>query len=279
MKENNIPLVRRQSGGGTVYHDLGNSCITILSDKHEPQRNLQFACEVLQKSFNMPAYISPRNDIYLDGFKVSGSAFRITNKAAFHHFTLLCSTDLEKLTQSLQPLLLELESKATASVRSKVLNLTERYANINHESICAAFSTRFAEAYPNPDAATSAEVWTQDDIMGLEEVRNERAQMMDWAFLYGRTPEFVHRLHYSTPKSSLELALTVVEGIITRVDAELEPNDFMVQNAISLALLGQPYHAETIASTLEAQEALIHDTEAQEAFGPIRTWLSQSVHS
>lgn len=183
------------------------------------------------------------------------------------------------LTQALQPLLLELESKATASVRAKVLNLTERYANINHKAICAAFSTRFAEAYPNPDVVTSAEIWTQEDIMRLEEVRNERTTMMDWAFLYGRTPEFVHRLRFSQPNLSVELALTVVEGNITRVDAELEPNDFIIQNALSLALIGQPYHAETIASTLKAQEALIHDSESQEAFVPIRTWLSQSVHS
>lgn len=262
-----------------MYHDLGNTCITILSEKHEPQRNLQFACDVLRNAFNLPAYINARNDVCFDGFKISGSAFRITNKAAFHHFTLLCSTDLEMLTQSLQPLLLKLESKATASVRSKVLNLTQQFPTVNHGSLCAAFATEFAKEYPNAEGGVPAEIWNLEDLMKVEEVANERSAMKDWGFLYGRTPEFTHRLNLSSGTQTVEMAINVIEGIIARVDVEMEPIDFVIQNALSLALLGQPYHAETLAITLKAQEDLLDDNESQKAFEAIRTGLLSSVHS
>ena len=115
--------------------------------------------------------------------------------------------------------------------------------------------------------------------MNLEAVKKEHEAMTNWNFLYGRTPEFTHRLSLSIPSRTLDIALKVHEGLITRVDVEMEPLDFDIQNALSLALVGQPYHADTIALTLKAQEDLIVDLETQAAFAPIRNWLSESVHS
>lgn len=281
MKENGIPLVRRQSGGGTVYHDLGNTCVTIFGEKHEPARNLQFACEVLQQSFGLAAYVNPRNDVCLDGFKISGSAFRITNKAAFHHFTLLRSTDMSKLTQSLLPLLLDMDSKATASVRSKVLNLSERDATIDHEALCTAFTSHFARTFPNGDnnESTEIEVWSTDAIMGLEDVQKERANLVEWDFLYGRTPEFTNRLRATLGKFEVLVTVTVLEGRITNAVTEIEPHDFEIANATSLALAGLRYNKEEIETALLAREHTLTDDDARPLFSSIRQWLAESIFS
>jgi lipoate-protein ligase A len=70
LSRHNIPIVRRSSGGGTVFHDLGNTNITIFAQDHLPERNLKFVISALAKSFSLDAYISPRKDIFVDQKKV-----------------------------------------------------------------------------------------------------------------------------------------------------------------------------------------------------------------
>lgn len=133
LQENQIALTRRLSGGGAVYHDLNNTCITIFSQKHQPDKNLKFSVDVLKKKLGLHANIGPRKDIWIDDMKVSGSAFRITSKAAYHHFTLLINTDLDILTQVLQPTQKNVQSTATDSVRSKVANINQIIRTLNSD--------------------------------------------------------------------------------------------------------------------------------------------------
>lgn len=97
--------MRRQSGGGAVYQDLGNSCFTFLSSKSDfdIDRNTQIITNALRNSFGIEAEKSGRNDITVGGKKISGSAFRKTSDRSFHHGTLLVDVDLEALQRYLNP--------------------------------------------------------------------------------------------------------------------------------------------------------------------------------
>jgi lipoate-protein ligase A len=282
LKERNINLVRRQSGGGTVFHDLGNTCISIFTEKHEPEKNLQFACDSLRESFNLNAYIGPRKDIFVDEFKVSGSAFRITSKACYHHFTLLLSTDLETLGMSLKPTEVKLVSKGTASVRSKVLNLASKFPSIDHASVSLALSSKFNNTFSNSGTTSSpiiTEFWDLERIKSVSEVQTTHAEYSSWPYIYGRTPDFTHHLTHAFGPLSLDMALNVSEGSITDVQIESNSNNFVIEAALKNALIGQPYHAETLSQTLQGQELFIHDQEDYIQFRQIRQWLESSVHS
>lgn len=278
MKSQNIPLVRRQSGGGTVYHDLGNTCISIFADKHNPERNLQFACDVLRESFQLNAYISPRKDIFVDEFKVSGSAFRITNRACYHHFTLLLSTDLDVLEKVLTPAGLKMESKATASVRSRVLNLSSR-TPITHESLSDALARGFSLKHPNGTSNDLAiDVWDHERIVSVPEVQTTFQEYTDWNYIYGRTPEFTQQFQHDFGEFRLDMAINVVEGVVRSATVETEPSDWVVEMAVQNGLLGCPYNASTLHQTLSGQIVSIHDAESEEKFTKIRDWLVASLH-
>lgn len=105
MEEEGVTLVRRQSGGGAVYQDLGNSCFTFLSSKAEfdIDRNTRIITESLRNSFQVNAEKSGRNDITVEGKKISGSAFKKSSDRSFHHGTLLVDVDLEALQRFLNP--------------------------------------------------------------------------------------------------------------------------------------------------------------------------------
>lgn len=265
-----------------MYHDLGNTCISIISEKHEPELNLKYACEVLKDSFNLDAYIGPRKDIFLDGHKVSGSAFRITSKASYHHFTLLLSTDLSQLTSALQPTHSDLISRATASVRSNVLNLSARTPTIDHSSLTAALASHFNSYYGMAtNAPGKVERIDLPMIMSIPEVQKLHQQNISWDYVFGRTPEFTHTLKYSNPTSSVKLSLVVDRGMITNVTVETSSpaDEFVLENALRLGLLGYPYHAETLSQTLQAQEILLVDQPTLDRFLELRRWLESSIHS
>ncbi len=135
MLKDQVLFVRRQSGGGCVYHDQGNLNFSFLSPKeiYDKDSNAIFIKEILQID---ELYISERHDLRLKignkDFKVSGSAFKEKKDRAIHHCTLLLSSDLDKLNYYLISAIPEIESKSSKSVRSTVMNLGQK---INHDQI------------------------------------------------------------------------------------------------------------------------------------------------
>jgi lipoate-protein ligase A len=127
VKEHNISVVRRLSGGGAVYHDLGNINFTFITDA-DNTKGMDFSvfCKPIQEALcplGVPVEISGRNDMHVEGKKFSGNAQYVKEGRVMHHGTILYDSNLEILSQALNVGKEKIESKAIKSVRSRVTNI------------------------------------------------------------------------------------------------------------------------------------------------------------
>lgn len=222
MNADNIPVVRRQSGGGTVYHDYGNLNYTIISpkEKHDVKANLELVCAVVNK-IGFELYPNERNDIVIDHenftYKVSGSAFREKKDRAFQHGTLLINADTAKLYNYLhQPIDESLDTKGVKSHRSKVLNLAE-IKDIQTQDITRSFLRNF----PSLELSLISE---ETPLENKELITKEMENLQDWQWCFGKTLPFTKI--YSN--GSDELKVKVQGGMVTNItyqDKEVDITD------------------------------------------------------
>ncbi len=141
-------LARRQSGGGAVYHDLGNLNFTFVAPKsvYDLARQQGVILEMAKK-LGLDAEISGRNDLTISGRKFSGNAFLYRQHASMHHGTVLVHTAAEKIAKYLNPPQIKLAGKGLPSVRSRVVNLVEISPQITVEMVKHAFCESFTEVY------------------------------------------------------------------------------------------------------------------------------------
>jgi lipoate---protein ligase len=183
-----IPLVRRMSGGGTVFHDPGNINFSFISSKdvHDVKRNFDIVLEAL--SFcKIQAVHSERNDINVNDCKVSGNAFKITKRFALHHGTLLLNSNLGRLKNFLTPDLSSIATKAVESVRSRVINLSQIDSQISAQSLEKQLVRSF---FYNFGHDGTPETVQPDRIISIPDYSGKIETMQSWDWLFGKTPDF-----------------------------------------------------------------------------------------
>lgn len=209
-----IPLVRRQSGGGTVYHDQGNLCFTFFhSHWSEKKRdNFNFIVNSLKK-LDIDIYPNDRNDLICKGadgqhYKISGSAFKQKKDRAFHHGTLLVESDLVALKRYLHPSSKGIVSKAIPSNPSPVANLSDFKVGLTVERVCAELSNNFS---------SRIEYLDKDFIQkNASFYQKEYQKMSSWKWRYGETPRFTQSLEQDFPWGRLQVELTCYKGLIEK---------------------------------------------------------------
>ena len=148
-REHGVDIVRRKSGGGCVYSDLGNIMVSYISrrgDVSEVFDRYMTALTEALRALGVPVEKSGRNDILLEGRKISGNAFHQLPDRSIVHGTLLYSTDLEALTEAIRPPVEKLQRHGVESVRQRVMNLSE-YVALMTESDDALKSPEALEEY------------------------------------------------------------------------------------------------------------------------------------
>ncbi|AXA33849.1 lipoate--protein ligase [Francisella adeliensis] len=212
MDKDNIPVVRRQSGGGTVYHDYGNLNYTIISpkDQHDVKSNLDLVCLVVNK-LGLNLYPNERNDVVVDHenftYKVSGSAFREKKDRAFHHGTLLIHTDTTKLYDYLhQPIDNSLDTKGVKSHRSKVLNLSEIISDMQTQDITRSFMRNF-------DSIELSLIDEETPLHNKELIEKEISTLKSWDWRFGKTLPFTK----TYTQDDQELIVEVQAGMIASI--------------------------------------------------------------
>lgn len=259
-------LARRLSGGGAVYHDLGNLNFTFVAQKDHYDVVKQH--DVILKallSLGIQAEKSGRNDILVDGRKVSGNAFYEHMGRCYHHGTLLMQVDGEKMARYLNVAKDKLASKGVASVKSRVLNLVEVLPTLDADTLKAALVQAFAEVYGGtlenlPLAAVDSDEW---------QTLEARYSAWDWNF--GRRFRFDRAIGERFPWGRVDIQMQIDRGHISDVqvysDALLP--DFI--DALGPALLGARYERQSIVARVESVpvESAAAETPKQE----LAAWL------
>lgn len=186
VKEHQIQVVRRLSGGGAVYHDFGNLNFSFIADAEGlGQLDMRLFClPVIRalRSLGVPAELNGRNDMTVDGKKFSGNSQYIRQGRVLHHGTILFDSNLEAVGRALQPDEEKLSSKGVPSVRSRVTNLRPYLdASLSLADFRSVLLAQILSETPGEEYAFS-----ELDLQRIAEIREQRYARWDWN--YGRSP-------------------------------------------------------------------------------------------
>ena len=188
LNSNNIPIARRISGGGAVFHDAGNLNYTVITDRasYNAGSIYQMITDALAE-FAVTVEIRNRSSLYTDNRKFSGNAFTFRKKRAMHHGTLLVNSNLEQMNHFLSPQYENIKTKAVASNPADVVNLNSLNPAITIASISDAVKRNFISIFKEEDE--NCEMVT-DNTPENEKIAEfaERLRSKEWIF--DKTPSF-----------------------------------------------------------------------------------------
>ena len=241
-------LVRRLSGGGAVYHDLGNLNFTFLvrREDYDVSRQLEVILRAVS-ACGIKAEKSGRNDITVDGRKFSGNAFYFSGASAYHHGTILIGVDKEKAAQYLNVSADKIRSKGVDSVKSRIANLTEFCPGLTVERMKAELSRAFGQVYgaePEPVAPEAID-WNR-----IETLRQKFADP-DW--IYGRSMPFSAEFSRRFEWGGVGIGLDVKDGVIAGAQVDSDAMDEEFIRRIAPCLTGCAFSAEAAAQRLERE--------------------------
>ncbi|NLL66802.1 MAG: lipoate--protein ligase [Clostridiaceae bacterium] len=215
MEEDNIRLARRISGGGAVFHDIGNLNFSFIVNRDTYDVGRQ--CGVIingLKSLGIDAVISGRNDMTIEDKKFSGNAFCFRGENALHHGTILIGADKEKMSRYLTVSHDKIKAKGVSSVKSRVVNLTDILPDITVDIVKDAVMKSFTDEYGSACEriiikSNDKDMWPKDDAFRDTMVRNS-----SWDWCYGETPDFDVHLKNRFSWGGVELYFKLDDGII-----------------------------------------------------------------
>ncbi|XP_053609755.1 lipoyl amidotransferase LIPT1, mitochondrial isoform X2 [Plodia interpunctella] len=275
LSEREIALARRNSGGGTVYHDRGNLNITFFTprERYDRKYNLELVKRALYREFGIKSIINERQDIVVrDKYKISGTAAKLGRLSGYHHCTLLVNANKADLSKALA----KRETNATESTPSPVLNLAELDSRVTVDALQTALGYEYLRTpalslhdgghdqiskqrgfqFVNP---------TDEWFPGLAELKNE-IQSWDWCF--GRTPDFTVSRAFPVPSELLApskvysasqeliINMTVVKGLIDDVTLSIPrgfvESGFHGEASVITHLKGKRFTSEALNALQEA---------------------------
>ncbi|CAM3544322.1 lipoate--protein ligase [Rouxiella silvae] len=261
MEQDGIRLARRSSGGGAVFHDLGNTCFTFMAGKPEYDKSVstQIILNALS-SLGIHASASGRNDLVaLTGEgerKISGSAYRETLNSGFHHGTLLLHADLSRLANYLNPDPKKLQAKGITSVRARVANLSEFVKDIDHQQVSEAITEAFFDWY---GARVEPEIISPDVFPDLPGFAEQFEKQSSWQWNFGKAPAFSHELNERFSWGGVDIHFDVEKGRISRAQLFTDSLNPEPLNHFADRLVGQKYHADDVIVACQASCAQFPD--------------------
>jgi lipoate-protein ligase A len=210
-----IHVVRRLSGGGAVYHDLGNLNFSFITkDDGDSFMNFKkFTQPVIQalEKIGVKAEMKGRNDILVDGRKISGNAQFATRGRMFSHGTLMFDSEIENVVSALKVRKDKIESKGIKSIRSRVANISEF---LEEKMTIEEFKDLLLRHIFEGADRVPEYILTDEDWEKIHEISERRYKNWDWN--YGKSPDFNIRHSHRFPVGLIEFRLDVVKGVISQ---------------------------------------------------------------
>ncbi len=248
VEENSIPVARRISGGGAVYHDFGNLNFTFIANIEDAATVdfKKYAGPIIEalKTLGIEAELSGRNDITIDGKKISGNAQRMYRKKLMQHGTLLFDVNIHDLVDSLNVKMDKITSKGIKSVRSRVTNIKE---HLDGEMDIKAF-WELIHQYLSEDGNSEEILLSEDEMAEIKKMRDERFATWDWN--YGSSPEFDIYSEKRFAGGKIEFAAEVKEGIIDSVRFFGDYLGIKPVDPVEESLVGCKYEIEAVRDIL-----------------------------
>ncbi|MFJ7365018.1 lipoate--protein ligase [Peribacillus frigoritolerans] len=250
VDERGITVVRRLSGGGAVYHDLGNLNFSFITKDdgdsfHNFKKFTQPVVETLEK-LGIHAELSGRNDILAEGKKISGNAMFSTKGRMFSHGTLLFQSEMDHIVSALKVKKDKIESKGIKSIRSRVGNIADF---LKEPMSVEEFRSFLLQNIFKDSGEVTEYVLTETDWEKIHEISEDRYQ--NWEWNYGKSPKFNLQNSHRFPVGSVDIRLEVNRGIIE--NCKIYGDFFGVGEVadIERKLTGKRYEKEAISRVLD----------------------------
>lgn len=239
--ENDIPVIRRISGGGTVYHDLGNLNFTIITNGQPGQlidfKQSTMAVKKALEHFGIEAKNEGKNNLCVNGLKISGNAAHVYKNRVMHHGTLLVSSDMIRLKAALNISINKYHDRGVKSIRADVLNL-ERVNNLSIESLRHTIIDKIST-----EPGVESYSLQNNETFAIKQLITEKYNTWEWNYGYSPLYEFINKVY------NPELYLRVEKGIIKEAKTELI-------NGLSKELIGLKHAYFEILNILHATHGL-----------------------
>ncbi|MBW8332555.1 MAG: lipoate--protein ligase [Prolixibacteraceae bacterium] len=257
VHSHNIPVARRLSGGGTVFHDLGNLNFTFIRNVEKIQevnfKVFTFPIVEALKTMGVEAYTTGRNDLLIDGKKISGNAEHVHRNRVLHHGTLLFNSQLEALKGALKVDLSKFEDKAVQSNRSEVTNIAPY---LPQPMDVEDFGNRLFAEISSQIVGSQVYSLTETDLEAIQKLSDEKYRTWDWIF--GYSPKYRFKNKFQAPKGEIAISLLVEKGLLVDVEITGTISETSGQQ-IKEALLGCPHDLQAVESRLVSIHDLLQD--------------------
>ncbi len=251
IDSHDVQVVRRVSGGGAVYHDEGNICFTFFVP-------VESSASVNFHQFVKPMYdalhavginaeITGRNDLEVEGKKVSGNAQRYAGGYLMHHGTLLWDTDVEAMIRSLNVSDEKFVSKAAKSVRARVGNIKDYAPDLTLETFLEKL-----KYYLTDEGKDGELILTSEQLAGIKDWRDN--QFSTWAWNYGESPKFEFSNHAKFTGGSIDVQVNVEHGKISEINFLGDFLGVRDWRDIKAQFIGVEFSPEAVLSVLETNK-------------------------
>lgn len=270
VKSSRVPIIRRQSGGGTVYHDLGNLNFSFISGDREIKKesNLDRLRSFFHRHWNVKISRTSMFDMLIqkdDGdYKVSGNAFKQGRTSSIHHGTLLIDSSLSHLGDSLDKLPLDIETKAVDSRPRSVMNISEMNTEITVQSCLENLKEEYAEHQVDLEA-----------ILEFPETIEYITKLKSVEWIFEETPKFKLKEQFSFPWGEVKVKLDVKKSHITlaHLSSNIVKTDWSVWER---KLEGKPIYSNSTYRALLKEVKEIEDEELREFLQVFFSWMMMS---